>query len=125
MMDYLTNSTSAGLNMYAGEFELKMQEKSKHDPRLSSSDQSECTIRAQMDLRAHQRRKPTQESVKPLTRDQRTHLPASCTKLRSVGAQPGSTKPGGSAEPGRAPLIYLFHVLAPHWLPMAVQGATC
>jgi hypothetical protein len=90
--------TSADLNMYAGAFELKLQEKSKHDPMLSSFDQSECTVQAHMNQRAHQRRKWTQESAKSLTRDQRAHLPASCAKLRSVGAQTGS------AEPTRAQL---------------------
>jgi hypothetical protein len=39
------NSTSAGQNTCAGEFELKMHEKSKQDPRCKSIDQSERTIR--------------------------------------------------------------------------------
>jgi hypothetical protein len=88
-----------------------MQEMSKHDPTLSSSNQSERVIQAHTDQRAQQQRKSTQGRAKSLTRDQRAHLQATCPKLKSVGAQPGS------AELDEAPPTYLFHMELPHWLP--------
>ena len=56
--DYLlTNSTSVGLRMHAGEIELKLELDGRSWSEAQKFDESECDMCHHMDQRAHQNKK--------------------------------------------------------------------